>query len=91
MPPVGVSVSSKLEKQKLLRGRAVNPGSGRYLRITAGGVQTPTASVMGANAEPGTLMERVLAPANLKCAYQRVVSNKGAPAADGMTVDELTG
>ncbi|AFO46161.1 group II intron-encoding maturase [Pseudomonas putida DOT-T1E] len=38
------------------------------------------------NAEPDTLMERVLAPANLRRAYQRVVSNKGAPGADGMTV-----
>ncbi len=37
------------------------------------------------------LMERVLAPANLKRAYQSVVSNKGAPGADGMTVDELAG
>lgn len=35
------------------------------------------------------LMERVLAPANLKRAYQRVVSNKGAPGADSMTVDQL--
>tara|TARA_R110000850_G_scaffold82288_1_gene176622 strand:+ start:243 stop:1532 length:1290 start_codon:yes stop_codon:yes gene_type:complete len=43
------------------------------------------------NAEPDTLMELVLTPANLKRAYQRVVSNKGAPGADGMTVDELAG
>ena len=43
------------------------------------------------NAEPGTLMERVLAPANLRRAYQRVVRNKGAPGADGMTVDQLAG
>lgn len=41
------------------------------------------------NAEPDTLMERVLAPANLRRAYHRVVSNKGAPGADGMTVDQL--
>ena len=41
------------------------------------------------NAEPDTLMARVLAPANLRRAYQRVVSNKGAPGADGMTVDQL--
>lgn len=34
-------------------------------------------------------MERVLTPANLRRAYQRVVSNKGAPGADGMTVDDL--
>jgi hypothetical protein len=36
-------------------------------------------------------MMRVLAPANLKRAYQRVLSSKGAPGADGMTVDELAG
>jgi RNA-directed DNA polymerase len=36
-------------------------------------------------------MARVLAPANLRRAYQRVVSNKGAPGADGMTVDDLAG
>jgi RNA-directed DNA polymerase len=46
---------------------------------------------MWTNAEPGTLMERVLAPANLRRAYQRVASNKGAPGADGMTVAELAG
>lgn len=50
-----------------------------------------TASVTWTNAEPDTLMERVLAPANLKRAYQRVVSNKGAPGADGMTVADLAG
>ncbi len=43
------------------------------------------------NAEPDTLMERVLAPTNLKRAYQRVVRNKGAPGADGMTVADLAG
>ncbi|RFD33852.1 group II intron reverse transcriptase/maturase [Pseudomonas sp. GL93] len=43
------------------------------------------------NAEPDTLMARVLAPANLRRAYQRVVSNKGAPGADGMMVDDLAG
>jgi RNA-directed DNA polymerase len=31
---------------------------------------------MWTNAEPDTLMARVLAPANLKRAYHRVVSNK---------------
>ncbi len=36
-------------------------------------------------------MERVLAPVNLKRAYQRVVSNQGAPGADGMTVADLAG
>ncbi|EJM21987.1 Retron-type reverse transcriptase, partial [Pseudomonas sp. GM21] len=36
-------------------------------------------------------LEFLLASANLRRAYQRVVSNKGAPGADGMTVDQLAG
>ncbi|WP_241791573.1 hypothetical protein [Pseudomonas putida] len=50
-----------------------------------------TVSVTWTNAEPDTLMEQVLAPANLKRAYQRGVSNKGAPGADAMTVVDLAG
>ena len=91
MPPVGVRVSSNVEKQKILRGRTVNLSSGRYPRTTVGSAQASASSVTWTNAEPDTLMERVLTPANLKRSYQRVVSNKGAPGADGMTVDELAG
>lgn len=47
--------------------------------MTADRARTSAASATWTNAEPDTLMERVLAPANLKRAYQRVVSNKGAP------------
>ena len=89
MPPVGVRVSSNVEKQKFLRGRTVTPNLGRYPWATAGSAQTSAASVTWTNAEPDALMARVLAPANLKRAYHRVVSNKGAPGADGMTVDQL--
>ena len=69
--------------------RAVTPSAGRNPGLAAGSAQTSAASVTWTNAEPDTLMERVLAPANLRRAYQRVVSNKGAPGADGMTVDDL--
>ncbi len=69
----------------------MTPSSGQNPRATAGSAQASATSVAWTNAEPGTLMARVLAPANLKRAYQRVVSNKGAPGADGMTVDELAG
>ncbi|MCP5023345.1 MAG: maturase [bacterium] len=35
------------------------------------------------------LMERVLAPPNMKAALRRVKRNRGGPGVDGMTVDEL--
>ena len=78
-------------KQESLNTRAVTLSPGRNPRLAAGSAQTSATSVTWTNAEPNTLMERVLAPANLKRAYQRVVSNKGAPGADGMTVDQLAG
>ena len=59
--------------------------------MTADSAQVSAAYVTWTNAEPDTLMARMLAPANLKRAYQRVVSNKGALGADGMTVDDLAG
>lgn len=91
MPPVGVRVSSNVETQNILQEKTVTPSPGRYPKMTADRAQASAASVTWTNAEPDTLMERVLAPANLKRAYQRVVSNKGAPGADGMTVEQLAG
>ena len=69
----------------------MTPSSRQNPRATAGSAQASAASVMWTNAESDTLMARVLKPANLKRAYHRVVSNKSAPGADGMTVDELAG
>jgi len=91
MPPVGVRVSLNIEMQKFLAEKTVTPSPGQNPRMTADSAQVSAASVAWTKAEPDRLMERVLAPANLKRAYQRVVSNKGAPGADGMTVDELAG
>lgn len=59
--------------------------------MPADSAQTPMASVTWTKAEPNTLMERVLSPANLRRAYRRVVNNRGAPGADGLSVDELAG
>ena len=89
MPPVDVRVSSNVETQNILQEKTAIPSSGRYPRMTVGRAQTSAASVTWTNAEPDTLMERALAPANLRRAYQRVVNNKGAPGADGMTVEQL--
>lgn len=91
MPPVGVSVSLITEMQKFLPEKTVTPSPGQKPRMMPGSAEVSTASLTWTNAEPDTLMERVLAPANLKRAYQRVVSNKGAPGADGMTVEQLAG
>lgn len=76
MPPVGVSVSSITEMQKFLQ-EDCHPESRPEAGMTPDSAEVSTASVTWTNAEPDTLMERVLAPANLKRAYQRVVSNKG--------------
>ncbi|WP_339421384.1 MULTISPECIES: group II intron reverse transcriptase/maturase [unclassified Pseudomonas] len=89
MPPVGVGVSSDAEMQNILQEKTVSPCPGRYPRMTADRAKAPAASATWTNAELDTLMERVLAPPNLRRAYQRVVSNKGVPGADGMTVDQL--
>ncbi|HCF5960922.1 TPA: group II intron reverse transcriptase/maturase, partial [Pseudomonas aeruginosa] len=59
--------------------------------MTPDSAEVSAASLTWTNAEPDMLMERVLAPANLKRAYQRVVSNKGAPGADGLPVAALAG
>ncbi|MNG78055.1 Group II intron-encoded protein LtrA [compost metagenome] len=91
MPPVGARVSLNTEMPKFLPEKTVTPSPGQNPRMKADSAQVSTASVAWTNAEPDTLMTRVLAPANLKRAYHRVVSNKGAPGADGMTVAELAG
>lgn len=91
MPPVGVTVSLVAEMQKFPKTETVIQSPGQKPRMVSDSAKASTASVAWTNAEPDTLMERVLAPANLRRAYQRVVSNKGAPGADGMTVAELAG
>ncbi|WP_455888062.1 group II intron reverse transcriptase/maturase [Pseudomonas rustica] len=91
MPPVGVTVSLVTEMQKFPKTETVIQSPGQKPRMVPDSAKVSTASMTQTNAEPDTLMERVLAPANLKRAYQRVVSNKGAPGADGMTVADLAG
>ncbi len=91
MPPVGVTVSLVAVMQKFPTTESVTPNPGQKPRVMPDSAKVPAASATWTNAEPDTLMERVLAPANLRRAYQRVVSNKGAPGADGMTVADLAG
>ncbi|MCX9143342.1 group II intron reverse transcriptase/maturase, partial [Pseudomonas sp. DCB_Q] len=80
MPPVGVAVSLVTVMQKFPTAETVIPNPGQKPRVMPDSAKVPAASATWTNAEPDTLMERVLAPANLRRAYQRVVSNKGAQA-----------
>lgn len=58
------------------------PGTGRERQASAAAEGTP-------RSETTMLLEEVLRRENLKKAYNRVRSNKGAPGIDGMTVDDL--
>ena len=64
-------------------------GPGRHPEPRPVGVETFPASSSWTKAEPTPLMEAVVDKANMARAYRRVVANKGAPGADGMTVQQL--
>src|SRR5690554_7339183 len=64
-------------------------GQGRNPESRPVGVETIPASSSWTKAEPAPLMEAVVEKANMARAYRRVVANKGAPGADGMTVYQL--
>ena len=53
--------------------------------------EEPTATSDTGRPGASALMERVLAPANLKAALARVRKNKGSPGVDGMSVEDLPG
>lgn len=56
------------------------PGAGAEVRSVAAGETKP---------EVPRLMEVVVERSNMRCAYERVVANEGAPGVDGLTVAEL--
>lgn len=63
---------------------------GRNLLMAVAGAEARTAATGRTKSEgPQLLMEAVVEKANLWRAYQRVVSNKGAPGVDGLTVSEF--
>ena len=64
-------------------------GHGQYPGSRPVSVETTPASLSWTKAEHASLMERVVDPDNMERAYRRVVTNKGAPAVDGMTVHQL--
>ena len=64
-------------------------GQGQYPGSRPVGVETVPASSSWTKVESAPLMEAVVEKANMERAYRRVVANKGAPGADGMTVHQL--
>jgi group II intron reverse transcriptase/maturase len=56
-----------------------------------GSEEEPTGTSDTERSGAGSLMERVVEPANLKAALARVRKNKGSPGVDAMTVEELPG
>ncbi|WP_168017145.1 group II intron reverse transcriptase/maturase, partial [Halomonas salinarum] len=64
-------------------------GQGRNPESRPVSVETVPASSSWTKAEPASLMEAVVDKANMQQAYRKVVANKGAPGADGMTVQQL--
>jgi len=72
--------------------RAVPEGRGQKSREYGSGASGATAIADNSWTEAGTrLMDDVVSRDNMMAAYNRVVSNKGAPGIDRMTVDELKG
>jgi RNA-directed DNA polymerase len=77
---------------KAEKPRAVPEGRGQKSREYGSGASGATAIADNSWTEAGTrLMEDVVSRDNMMAAYNRVVSNKGAPGIDRMTVDELKG
>jgi RNA-directed DNA polymerase len=71
---------------------AVPEGRGRKSREYGSGVSGVTATDGVSWTEAGArLMDDVVSRDNMMAAYRRVVSNKGAPGVDEMTVDQLQG
>ncbi|WP_280569716.1 group II intron reverse transcriptase/maturase [Chromohalobacter sp. 296-RDG] len=64
-------------------------GQGRHPESRPVDVETVPASLSWTKAEPDLLMEAVVDKANMARAYRKVAANKGAPGADGMTVQQL--
>src|SRR5689334_19651694 len=72
--------------------RAVPEGRGQKSQEYGCGVSGVTATEGRTWTEAGTrLMDDAVSRDNMMAAYERVVSNKGAPGVDGMTVEQLEG
>jgi RNA-directed DNA polymerase len=64
-------------------------GSEEVIQPFEPGESQPLTAKARQRALTASLMEQVCAPANLNCAYARVMANKGSPGVDGLSVGKL--
>jgi len=84
-------ISKQLNEAEALVTEAEVQGAGRNLRTGHSGAEGCAATSGRTKSGDHSLMERVVERSNMWLAYERVISNKGAPGADGLKVSELKG
>jgi len=82
-------ISKRFDEAEALATEAEVQGAGRNSSTGHRGAEDCAATSEQTKSEDHSLMERVVERSNLWLAYQRVISNKGAPGVDGLTVSEL--
>jgi RNA-directed DNA polymerase len=82
-------VSKRSDEAEALARVAEAGGAGQKPRTKRGGAELGTAISGRTKSEDHRLMEEVVERSNLQLAYQRVVKNKGAPGADGLSILEF--
>jgi len=82
-------ISMRVDEAEALAAGAKDEGGGRKLSEDVRGAEVRTATCGQTKSEDDALMERVVERENMRQAYRRVLSNKGAAGVDGMATEEL--
>ena len=80
-----------LEKAEASEGMAPSTGARRNCASVSEGAEVKLTAVEQTKSEGLRLMEAVVERGNMRLAYERVVSNRGAAGVDEMTIAELKG
>jgi RNA-directed DNA polymerase len=84
-------ISKRFDDAEALATEAEVQGAGRNPSTGYSGAEGCAATSGRTKSEDHSLMERVVERSNMWLAYERVISNKGTPGADGLKVSELKG
>ncbi len=83
-------ISMRIDEAEALTTGAKDEAGGRKLSEGVRGAEVRTATCGQTKSEGDALMERVVERENMRQAYRRVLSNKGAAGVDGMTTEDLS-